>query len=155
MTFDAITDLTLTGKVEKVDTLGTSSQGVVTYSATIGFDALDERVRSEMSVNAVITINVKQDVVIVSSSAVKTEGTTSYVQILKDGAPVKQTVEIGSSNDTQVEITSGLSEGTSVVTQTITANSSSTNSSSSISTGGASSFRMLESSGATGGPPGM
>lgn len=127
MTFDAISSLTLTGKVEKVDTTGTVSQGVVSYSATVGFDSLDSKVKPEMSVNATITTAVKQDALIVPSSAVKTSGTTHYVQILQNGSSVQQTVEIGATNDTQTEITSGLSEGTSVVTQTITANQTSSN----------------------------
>jgi membrane fusion protein, macrolide-specific efflux system len=134
MTFDAVSDLTLTGKVEAVDSTGTSSQGVVSYSATIGFDSLDAKVKSEMSVNATITTDVKQDVLMVTSGAVKTSGTSHYVQILKNGLPVQQTVEIGSTSDTQTEITSGLSEGDSVITQTITTGKSSTNTNSSSST---------------------
>jgi len=151
MTFDAISDLTLTGKVEKVDTVGTSTQGVVSYSATIGFDSLDERVRPEMSVNTTITTEVKQDVLIVSSSAVKTSGTTHYVQILENGSPVQQTVEIGATSDTQTEITSGLSEGTSVVTQTITANQTSTTNTNSS----RSNTRNFEGDGMITGPGGM
>jgi multidrug efflux pump subunit AcrA (membrane-fusion protein) len=156
MTFDAISDLTLTGKVEKVDTLGTSTQGVVTYSATIGFDSLDERVRPEMSMNAVITIDTKQDALIVSSSAVKTSGETSYVEILESGSPVQYTVETGATNDTQTEIVSGISEGAEVITQTITASDNEEDSSSSSSsTAGFGTVRMLESGTSGGGmPPG-
>lgn len=133
MTFDAIDSLTLTGKVEKVDTVGTVSQGVVSYSATIGFDSLDARVKPGMSVNADVTTEVKQDVLMVPSSAVKTSGTVHYVQILQNGAPIQQTVETGISSDTQTEITSGLSVGDSVITQTITAGKSTTNTNSSSS----------------------
>jgi HlyD family secretion protein len=140
MTFDAVSGLTLTGKVEKVDSTGTSTQGVVSYSATVGFDSLDTKVKPEMSVNVTITTDVKQDVLIVASGAVKTSGTSHYVQILQNGSPIQQTVEIGSTNDTQTEITSGLSEGDSVITQTITASTSSTNTSSSPSEGGAQNF---------------
>lgn len=135
MTFDAISSLTLTGKVEKVDTVGTTTSGVVSYSATIGFDALDAKVKPEMSVNATITTEVKQNVLSVSSSAIKTSGTSHYVQILKNGSPVQQTVEIGSSSDTATEITSGLSEGDEVITQTIKAGQTNTNTSSSNSRG--------------------
>jgi RND family efflux transporter MFP subunit len=157
LTFDAVSDLTQTGSVEAVDTAGTSTQGVVTYSATVGFDSLDSKVKPEMSVNATITTGVKQDVLMVSSSAVKTSGTAHYVQILKDGSPVQQTVEIGSTSDTQTEITSGLSEGDSVITQTITSGSSSTNSNTNSSrnnsgfdVGGGQMF----TTGTAGGPPG-
>ncbi|MFH0829134.1 MAG: efflux RND transporter periplasmic adaptor subunit [Candidatus Kerfeldbacteria bacterium] len=132
MTFDAISDQSLTGKVEKVDTAGTASQGVVTYSATIGFDSLSSKVRPEMSVNAVITTNVKQDVLCVTSTAVKSQSDgTSYVQVMVDGTPASRTVTTGVSSDTATEITSGLSEGDTVVTQTITSSSSSSNTNSS------------------------
>ncbi|MFH1207774.1 MAG: efflux RND transporter periplasmic adaptor subunit [Patescibacteria group bacterium] len=157
MTFDAVSDLTQTGSVEVVDTAGTSTQGVVTYSATIGFDSLDSKVKPEMSVNATITTDVKQDVLMVSSSAIKTSGTTHYVQILKDGSPIQQTVEIGSTSDTQTEITSGLSEGDSVITQTITTGSSSTNSNANSSRNN-SGFDVVGgqmfTTGTAGGPPG-
>ncbi len=122
LTFDAVSGLTLTGKIEKVDTVGTSTQGVVSYSATIGFDSLDPKVRPEMSVNAVITTQVKQDVLSIASTAVKSQSDgTSYVQIMVNGVPQNRTVTTGVASDTATEIISGLSEGDTVVTQTITA----------------------------------
>ncbi len=135
MTFDAVSNLTLTGKVEKVDTVGTATQGVVTYSATIGFDSLDAKVRPEMSVNAVVTTDVKQDVLSIASTAVKsaTDG-SSYVQVLVNGAPQNKTVTTGVSSDTETEIVSGLTEGEEVVTQTITATTSTSSSSTNRST---------------------
>ncbi|MDD5433706.1 MAG: hypothetical protein PHE77_03610, partial [Candidatus Pacebacteria bacterium] len=38
ITFDAIDELEITGKVEDVDTIGTVSQGVVSYNVKIIFD---------------------------------------------------------------------------------------------------------------------
>jgi len=133
LTFDAIDGLTLTGKVDEISAVGTDTQGVVTYPATISFDSLDERVRPQMSVSATITTDVKQDVLMVSNSAVKTSGDTHYVLVMQNGTPVQTTIEIGSSNDTSTEITKGLNEGDTIVTQTITKSSS--NSSSSSNTG--------------------
>lgn len=136
MSFDAVSGLTLTGKVEKVDAAGTATQGVVSYSATIGFDALDAKVRPEMSVNAVITTQVKQDVLSIASSAVKSQSDgTNYVQLMANGSPVNQTVTTGVSSDTATEIVSGLTEGQSVVTQTITATSTTSTSGSTRGTG--------------------
>lgn len=119
LTFDAVEGLTITGKVEKIDTAGTINSGVVTYGATIGFDTIDNRVRTGMSVSAYITTGVKQDVLIVPNSAVKTQGDKHYVEILENGVPRQQTVEVGLSNDTFTEVTSGLKEGDNVVIQTI------------------------------------
>lgn len=126
MTFDAVDGLTLTGKVEKIDSIGTVNSGVVSYGALINFDSVDNRVKPGMSVTATITTDVKQNILIVPNSAVKaqTDG-THYVSILQNGSPVEQTVQIGSTNDASTEITSGLNEGDNVVTQTITSASSS------------------------------
>jgi macrolide-specific efflux system membrane fusion protein len=119
MTFDAIDGLSLTGKVAKIDTVGTVTQGVVSYAATINFDSIDSRVRPQMSVSTIITTQVKQDVLSVPNTAVKTSSTGSYVQVLQNGVPVQQDVQTGSVNDMDTEITSGLNEGDGVITQII------------------------------------
>lgn len=124
MTFSAIDGLNVSGKVEKMDSIGTLSSGVVTYNVTVNFDTLDERIKPEMSVSASIITDVKQDVIIVPNSAVKTQNGSSYVEILNSGnAPVRTTVKIGASNNTDTEITNGINVGDKVVTQTISSSS--------------------------------
>lgn len=134
LTFDALPNLTLTGKVAQIDTIGTVSQGVVTYNVQIALDTDDSQVRLGMSVSASIVTDVKQDILIVPNSAVKLSGNSNYVQVLDVSAnsssggqgvvsaisPRQVQVQIGSSNDSITEIISGLKEGDSVVTQTIT-----------------------------------
>lgn len=120
LTFDAIEDLSLTGKVVEVGSLGTVTQGVVSYAVKIGFDAQDERVKPSMSIAADIIIDVKTDVLAVPSSAVKTSGNMKYVQILDSNRqPQNVPVEVGISNDTMTEITSGLSPDQQIVTAVI------------------------------------
>ncbi len=155
LTFDAIDDLTLTGKVERMSTIGTESSGVVTYPATITFDSLDERVKPQMSLTASITLEAKQDVLTVANAAIKsaTDG-TSYVLVMENGSPVQKTVEVGAANDTNTEIKSGLDEGSIVVTQTITASSGETTTTSTKSSG--MNLRSLTGDGGgmpAGGPP--
>ncbi len=127
---DAFDTLTFTGQVLEVDTLGTVTQGVVSYAVKIGFDTQDDQVKSGMSVSVSIITDVKTDVLLVPSSAVKSQnGESSYVDVLAgstpgvatEGQPVSQTVEVGVSNDTFTEIVSGAKEGDLVVTQMITA----------------------------------
>lgn len=120
LTFDAVDGLSITGEVVQVDLVGTVSQGVVSYNVKIGFDTDDDRVKSGMSVSAAIITDSKQDVLSVPSSAIKSDGDTSYVEILEDGAtsPKQQIVEVGLSDDTSTEILSGLNEGQKVVTKT-------------------------------------
>ena len=126
LTFDAIPDFTISGQVAEVDTLGMVTQGVVNYTVKIVFDTQDDRVKPGMSVSAAIITNVKQDVLLVSNSAIKSNGNGQYVEVLVNNAPQSQTVETGLSNDTLTEITSGLKENDKVVTQTITANTAQT-----------------------------
>ncbi|MEI7741706.1 MAG: efflux RND transporter periplasmic adaptor subunit [bacterium] len=130
MTFDAIPDLILTGHVAEIDSIGTTSQGVVTYSVKILFDAQDPRVRPGMSTSASIITDAKPDVLMLPRSAVKTQGTTSYVQTLQtasDGStpnaetPKRVDVVVGLMNDESVEIKSGITETEFVITRTIQA----------------------------------
>ena len=124
LSFDALPDLTITGKVTEIETLGTVSQGVVTYTVKIGFDTQDDQVKPGMTVSADIITNIKQDILLVPSAAVKTQGTTNYVLMPNETVaatninsttgtilqtqPRQQTVVIGISDDTSTEITSGL-----------------------------------------------
>lgn len=133
LTFDALPDLTLTGAVAEIDTIGTVSQGVVSYTIKIGFDSQDARVKSGMTVNAAIQTDVRQDVLAVPAGAVKTQNGQSYVLVFdppltesggtqgvsSDAAPVQTFVTIGISDDTNIEIVSGLTEGVQIVTRTI------------------------------------
>lgn len=123
LTFDAIEGFSITGEVAEVDTLGTVTQGVITYNVKVGFDTQDERVKSGMSISAAIITEMKQDVLVVPNSAVKSNG-EQYVLVLENNVPRNQTVEVGLSNDTMTEITSGLKEGDTVVTQTTTTKTS-------------------------------
>ena len=102
-----------------MDSLGTLSSGVVSYNVTINFDTIDPRIKPGMSVSASIITVVKQDVITVPNSALKSQGGSSYVQILKNNIPEQVLVEIGIANNTHTEIVSGISVGDSIVTQTI------------------------------------
>jgi macrolide-specific efflux system membrane fusion protein len=138
LTFDALEGFTATGKVEKMDSLGTIDQGVVIYNVTISFDTLDSRVRPDMSVSANIIGDVKQNVLLVPSSAVKSDSNGDYVEVLNGQTPERKSVQVGVSNNTDTEIVSGINAGENVVTQTITSGTSNatSNSNSRSSSGG-------------------
>jgi len=133
VTFDAIEDLSISGLVAAVDYIGTVEQGVVTYTATLSFDIQDDRIKPGMSANATIITDLKQDVLVVPSAAVKSQGDTYYVEkfnqnysdteatagVTSDTAPTQQVVKIGIADDENTEITSGLSEGDQIVVKTV------------------------------------
>ena len=114
--FDAVEDVTLTGKVIEIDTFGTVSQGVVTYNLKIAFDTQDERIKPGMTIDAAIITNRKDSIVLVPNAAVQTRGGQIFVDILENGIPQSVPVEVGLSNELFTEIVSGLEEGVQVVT---------------------------------------
>lgn len=134
ITFDALPGLTISGQVVELDTIGTVSQGVVTYNVKISFDTQDDRVKAGMSMSAGIVTGVKPDIIIVPNSAVKSKEDLYYVEVfnrpMPKGAggqgypsatpPEQELVEIGISNDTETEIISGIREGENVVIRTVT-----------------------------------
>jgi HlyD family secretion protein len=139
--FDAIDGLTITGQVTEIDTIGTVSQGVVTYNVEISFDTQDDRVKAGMSMSATIITDVKPDVIIVPNSAIRsTSDGQRYVEIFDQPmpkgstnqgtpssfAPFQQDVEVGISNDTITEIISGIKVGDDVVTRTVAPSSQTT-----------------------------
>jgi len=139
VTIDALSDLSITGEVADIDTVGTVSQGVVTYKVNIVFDTQEEKVKPGMSLAAAIITEAKLDTIMVPTAAIKSSASGYYVEMLDDPvpaaatgtngsssssftsatAPRQQAVEVGLSNDTTTEITSGLTEGDKVIVSTI------------------------------------
>ncbi|MBU6447959.1 HlyD family efflux transporter periplasmic adaptor subunit, partial [Patescibacteria group bacterium] len=104
LTFPAISDLSLTGKVAQIDTIGTVTQNVVNFNVKILLDTQNNQVKPGMSVSADIITAVDQDVLMVPSSAVKSGANGgSYVQTLVNGQPQQVSVQVGISNDTDTE----------------------------------------------------
>jgi membrane fusion protein, macrolide-specific efflux system len=121
LAFDALPDVSLTGKVASMDTTGTNSSGVVSYTATILPDVGNEAILGGMTVTVDIVTLAVADVVGVPNAAVKTSNDGSnYVQLLENNAPVDQTVTTGASDDSYTQIKSGLTEGQDVIIATVT-----------------------------------
>lgn len=118
LTMDAFPDNTLTGTVLAVNTSGSVNSNVTSYSVSVLLDQTDLDIYTNMAVSATIIISVKNDVIMVPSTAVKTSNGTTTVSLLKNNEPSVVTVEVGDSNDTQTEIISGINEGDLVITST-------------------------------------
>ena len=146
ITMDAFPDNTLTGTVLAVNTSGSVNSNVTSYSVSVLLDNTDLDIYTNMAVSATIIISAKDDVIMIPSLAIK----NNIVQILQNKQPVSVTVEVGSTNDTQTEIISGVKEGDVVITST--SSGTSKTSTTKTSTSGSSS---LFGGGGMGGPPGM
>ena len=117
--FDAFSDKTFTGKVISIDTVGSVSSGVTNYPTVVLLDTKSNKILPNMGVTANIITNTKDDVLLIPSSAVKSDDNgNNYVQILRNGKPVNQNVEVGLASDNQTEIISGLNEGDTVIVST-------------------------------------
>ena len=169
-TFDAIDGLTLNGTVTSIDTIGTVSQGVVSYNVQINFDNQDSRVKPGMSVSTNIIAETKQDVLTVPNSAVKIKNGRNYVLVfdqkqdltssaIRQGfvsaiAPTQKIIKIGIADTMNTEIISGLSEGDQVVVRTISGTKTTTTGTTSSANRTTRQATQTFTGGAAGGPPG-
>ena len=117
VTISALGEDTYKAKITDLDTVGTSTDGVTTYTATLTLDR-EEGMLDGMSASAVITIEGKDNALLVPVEAVHKTSSTSYVYTSYDeesdefGDMVE--VEAGLSNSEYTEISSGLEEGDTV-----------------------------------------
>jgi HlyD family secretion protein len=74
LTLDAMPNITLTGKVDRVSPSGTVSQGVVNYSVRVNLDPTEAPVRLDMTANASILGERHENVLAVPTTAIRTAG---------------------------------------------------------------------------------
>lgn len=132
ITFDALPDVSLAGTVASIDTVGSATQGVVSYNAVIAFDTQNAQVLPGMSVTANIIVNSTSGLV-VPATAIKGAGAQTYVEVFdpplpnsenaagaqSSTTPERVSVTTGLSDDTNTIVTTGLTQGMQVVTKTI------------------------------------
>lgn len=116
ITLNAFPGKTYVGTVSQVDTIGTVASGVVTYNVYITLIAPPASIEPGMSAVVTIQTGRKDDVLGVPSAAVQTSNGTTTVRVLKNGQITPVPVTTGITSDTDTEITSGLTQGQTVVT---------------------------------------
>jgi HlyD family secretion protein len=120
---DAMPGKTIEGEVTKISSQGTVENGVGVFNVTIGLKSV-EGIKAGMSAEATIIIEEKKDVLLLPIEAVQQSRGQSSVFVPAengetgpDGAPKRESkpVQLGSHNETMVEITGGLNEGDRVI----------------------------------------
>ncbi|MHB8946402.1 MAG: efflux RND transporter periplasmic adaptor subunit [Bacillota bacterium] len=116
---EALSGKTYTGKVTSISPAGVAAQGVTTYPVEVTLDKADG-IYTGMTGDVTIMIAQSQNALMVPVEAVKDVRGHSYVRII-DGNGEEQTVEVkaGLADDTNIEIVSGLSDGQTVITGTL------------------------------------
>lgn len=117
ITLDAIENETFTGQIVSVSGNASSSGGSTQYPVEIVFDKTDAML-SGMNASVEVIVEQAENVLVIPLSAIQDDGTYSYVYTKYDESTDmlsgKVQVEIGLSDETNVEITTGLSEGDTV-----------------------------------------
>ena len=116
ITLDSQSGKTYTGKVKTVDKIGSTTSNVTSYPIIIQLDSQENTILPNMAASAAIIIAVKNDVLSVPTAAVTTSNGESVVRVMKNGKETTTTVTTGIASDNAIEITSGLSEGDTVIT---------------------------------------
>jgi multidrug efflux pump subunit AcrA (membrane-fusion protein) len=108
---DSISDKTFAGEVIGVDRIGQSTSGVTQYPAIIKLDSSSDLILPNMTVTGNIVISRKDNVLLVPSTAIQSQGGQSFVTVVDNGVQESVAVETGLVSDRQTEIVSGLDEG--------------------------------------------
>lgn len=118
ITIDAIPRKVFPAIVERVDTYGHDETGVILYTVYLRLLKEDPTIRPLMSANVDIDVAKKENVLLVSNSAVKPYKGGKAVQILdqKTKQPVFVPIVIGLVGIEKTQIISGIKEGTKVIT---------------------------------------
>jgi macrolide-specific efflux system membrane fusion protein len=116
ITVSALPNKQLAAHVVAIDTSGTSSSGVVTYTVTMALDRTIAGLKPGMSANATVTTGERDNVLNVPNAAVTGSGSAATVKVLKNGVQSTVNVVAGLKGDSNTEIVSGLTAGQQVVT---------------------------------------
>ena len=155
VTINANEDTTYTGTITKINEIGTYSSSGSSFTATMSIEN-DGNIKIGMSASCTITLEEATDVIAVPIEAVQTKDSQKYVIVVNsDGSTSEVNVETGISDDSYVEITSGLSGGETIQMTSTTTQSTGTSSSSSDSSSGGMSGGTQGGGMQGGGPGGM
>ncbi|HLF26684.1 MAG TPA: efflux RND transporter periplasmic adaptor subunit [Anaerolineae bacterium] len=137
LTLDALTGITLTGQVARIDPAGTVSNGVVNYNVRVDLDVTAAPLRLDMTANAAIRGKTHENVLAVPTSAIRQGGQggfggfggqsgqggqrlpDSFVLVIANGQPRPVEVMVGMTAGDLTEVSGELQEGDQVVISTL------------------------------------
>lgn len=103
------------GRVTGVAAEATVTGGVATFPVTITIDGTSGSLRSGSSASVALIVNQTVHVLTVPTSAVAVSGSGATVQVMVDGQPHAQSIQIGASDPLRTQVVSGLNDGDTVV----------------------------------------
>ena len=85
LTLDALSGITLTGQVARVDPAGTVSSGVVNYNVRVDLDPTEAPLRLDMTANASILVATRENVLAVPTTAIQEPGQGGFAALRAQG----------------------------------------------------------------------
>ena len=130
ITFDALTGVTMKGKITSKAVLGEiQSSGLVTFPVTVELNAdqenMDKLIPGLSATLAIITDG-KQNVLIVPDAAIKSFGGKKIVMLDNNGTEEQKEITTGLDDGARTEVLTGLSEGDKVTISMTTTNKTTT-----------------------------
>ncbi len=110
---DAFPDLRLAATVERIASSATLDGGVVSYDVLLNLEPSSAPLRADMTANATVIIEQRDDVLTIPTWVVRTDQETGqpYVQRREGDRERRVDVELGERHEGRVEVLEGLSEG--------------------------------------------
>jgi len=119
VTFDAVSNLNITGKVLAIASSATTSNGVVTYYVTVQLGQTSNALKQGMTANATVIVNRATNAITVPNLAITRAGGQAFVNVYVGGQPVPTPIETGVVGDQFTEVTSGLTGSEQIVMPTL------------------------------------
>ena len=122
---NSVSDKTYKGKVARVDSIGTDTQGVVTYSVYVEITNPDNKIRQGMTVDADIVTKEINSTISVPNSSIKPYQGGKAVRIPDSSIKEKYRyvpVVVGIRGTERTQIIKGVSEGQTVITAVLNEN---------------------------------
>lgn len=114
-TVDSYANQTFSGKVTRVSRSATTSSNVVYYPVYVDVNPADSPLYPSMTARVTIKVGESKNTLLVPLAAVKEEKMQKYIQRLVDGQKENVPVSTGISDEENIEITSGLQEGDTIL----------------------------------------
>ena len=119
ITLTANSNKTYTGKISKIDSIGTYSASGTTFPVEVSLKN-DGNIKIGMSVSCLINIQELKDVLAVPINSVQINGDRRYVLVVENGEKKEVDITTGISNDEYVQVLSGLEGGETIQVITTT-----------------------------------
>lgn len=120
-TVDAYTNHTFEGEVRLISRSATTTNNVIYYTVYVNVDNEDGKLLPTMTARANVIIGEKDNVLMVPTSCLRTEGKEKYVQVYDEKTKKIDNVkvDVGMVGDDNVEITGDLQEGQKVLVKAV------------------------------------